>query len=118
MGPRTHLRSQAYWVVVGGLLLAAASAVVPFHTTGYRLQYGVLLAGIMPYLVYGIAAPLLERTPVIIAGLILLAAHLWLVVGERFADAADYSDGKIYYVPLLLALALLPLLFRVLRKPY
>jgi hypothetical protein len=78
----------------------------------------VLLAGMLPYLVYAIAAPLLERTTVIIAGLILLAVHLWLLVSERFIDAADYSDGRIYYVPLLLALALLPLLFRVLRKPY
>jgi len=113
-----NLRTSAYWVIVAGLLLSFVSALVPFYSDGYKLLYGVMLAGLLPYLVYAIAAPLLRTGLILGAGLMLLGVHTWLVVSERFVGGADYSDGMIYYVPLLLALAQLPLLVMVLRKPY
>lgn len=105
-------------VVVAGLVLALLSALVPFFDAGYVLQYRILLIGMLPYLVYGVAAPLLRRGLAMLSGALLLAAHAWLVIGERFIDGADYSDGLILYVPLLLALVLSPLLFLALRRPY
>jgi hypothetical protein len=118
MQTQTNLRSFAYWIVLAGLLLAIISAIVPFYTAGYKLMYGVLLAGMLPYLVYGIAAALLRRGLMVATGLVLLTLHAWLVISERFLGGGDYSDGMIYSVPLLLALALLPLLVLVLRQPY
>lgn len=113
-----NLRTSAYWVIVAGLLLSFISALVPFYSAGYKLLYGVMLAGLLPYLVYAIAAPLMRTSLILGAGLMLLGVHTWLVISERFVGGADYSDGMIYYVPLLLALALLPLPAMVLRKPY
>jgi hypothetical protein len=118
MDTQAHLRSSAYWIIVAGLLLALLSALVPHYQAGYKLMYGVLLSGMLPYLIYGIAAPLLRTGLILVAGLGLLTVHAWLVISERFIDGADYSDGMIYYVPLLLALVLLPLLVMALRKPY
>ena len=37
---------------------------------------------------------------------------------ERVVGGADYSDGRIYYVPVLLAALLSPLLLMALRRPY
>ena len=118
MGMHTNLRSAAYWVIVAGLLLSFVSAVVPFYHAGYKLLYEVMLAGMLPYLVYGIAVPLLRTGPVLVAGFLLLGAHTWLVISERFVAGADYSNGMICYVPLLLSVALLPLPVMALRKPY
>ena len=113
-----NFRLAAYWVLVAGLLLSFVSAVVPFYSAGYKLLYGVMLAGLLPYLIYAIAVPLLNARLVLAVGLALLGVHGWLVIGARFVGGADYSDGMIYYVPLLLALALVPLLLMVLRKSY
>jgi hypothetical protein len=109
--------SAVYWIIAAGLVLSFASALVPFFTAGYKLQFQVMLAGMLPYMVYGFAAPLLRRGLGITVGVLLVAAHTWLVISERFAGVG-YPDGLIYYVPLLLALLLSPLLFLALHKPY
>ena len=118
METHTGLRFSTWWIIVAGLLLSFVSALVPFYTAGYKLLYWVMLAGLLPYLVYGVAAPLLRGGLVLVEGLVLLGLHTWLVIAERFIGAADYSDRMIYYVPLLLALVLLPLPVMALRKPY
>lgn len=107
-----------YAVIVSGILMACMSAVVPFYTTGYRLQFGVLVAGITPYLVYGLIIALFRHTLTRVAGVILLLLHVWLVVSERFIGAADYSDGVIYIAPLAFTGLLVPLLVRAIREPW
>jgi len=118
METHANLRSAAYGVIVAGLLLSFLSSAVPFYSAGYKLLYRVMLAGLLPYLIYAIAAPLLRAGPILAVGLALLGVHSWVVIRERFVGGADYSDGMIYYVPSLLALALVPLLVMVLRKSY
>lgn len=118
METHSNLRSSAWWIVVAGLLLSFVSALVPFYSAGYELLYWVMLAGLLPYLVYGIAAPLLRGSVVLVSGLVLLGIHAWLVISERFVGGADYSDHMIYYVPVLMALALLPLPVMAVRQPY
>lgn len=111
-------RYLAYIVIAAGLGLAFLSAVVPHYTAGYRLVGGVLLAGLLPYLAYGLAVPLLRTALTSVAGVVLLGLHTALVVAERFVDGADYSNGMIYYGPLVLALAMLPLLVVGLSQPW
>lgn len=110
--------SIVYLVVAAGVTLAFVSALVPFYSAGYKLYYSVLLAGLLPYLVYGCAAPLLRRGLGRTIGVLLVISHAWLVIGERFTGAVDYSDGLIYYVPVLLAAVLSPLLLLALRETY
>lgn len=98
-----------YAIVIGGAVLAFVSAVVPYYGAGYRLDSGVLIAGLLPYLVYAVAVALPRGPLTLVGGLAALAIHTWVVVRERIADRADYNDGMIYYIPLALMLALLAL---------
>lgn len=109
MQAQSYNNTPGYVVIVFGLGLSLVSALVPHFDTGYRLSISVFAAGLLPYLVYGIAVPLQRGSITILAGLVLLALHAWLVFDERIKGAAEYSDGTIYYVPALIALALLPL---------
>jgi hypothetical protein len=75
-----------YSVIAAGTVLSIISAIVPFYTAGYQLQFAVLMAGITPYLVYGLVVHWLRRPMTIVAGALLFAAHLGLV-----AFASDLS---------------------------
>lgn len=114
----SYQRCLPYALIAFGLCLAFISAVVPHFTAGHRIMFGVLLAGTLPYLTYGLALPLLRSTLITVAGIILVGLHTVLVVTERFLDGADYSDGLIYYGPLVLALATLPILVIGLSQPW
>ncbi len=105
-------------VVAIGVLLAFASALVPFFGAGYHLNVTILLTALTPYLIYAVSAPLLSRAVALGAGLLLLAAHGALVISERFLNGANYADGLMVAGPLVLAVVLLPLLVLVARKPY
>ncbi len=107
-----------YAVVALGAVLAFAAATVPHYTAGYRLLFGVLLAGLTPYFIYALAVPLLRNGLIAVTGLVLLALHGALVIRERFLHGADYNDGLICFGPLLLAAVLLPVVWRALREPW
>ena len=108
----------AWTIIVCGTALAVAVAVKPFFDAGFQLHFGVLLAGLLPYLLYAIIAVMLRRPVTILAGIALLAVHAWLVLSERFSGAVDYSGNMIYYVPVLLAVALVPLWIMAMRQPW
>lgn len=107
-----------YGVILLGCGLAFLSAVVPHYDTGYYLMTGVLLSGLLPYLVYALAAALMQGPLVLVGGLVILVLHGILVVNERVLGDAGYSSGMIHYVPLLLAILGLTLLWRALREPW
>lgn len=108
----------AVLIIIAGCVLGLTSALVPHYNAGYKLMVSVLLAGILPYMVYGIAIPYLRGIILIIPGLLLTATHFWLVMKYRFTLPVDYSDNWIYYGPLLLAVATLPLAAHAMRVPY
>lgn len=111
-------RVVAYAVLALGAGLAFLSAVVPHFSAGYRLLPGVLLSGLLPYFVYGLALPLLRNGLRTASGLALVLLHAALVYTERLSGPVDYSDGLIHFGPWLLALAMLPLLVLGLRRPW
>jgi len=108
----------AVLIIISGCILALISAFVPHYNNGYLLMVSVLLVGVSPYIVYAIAMPYLRSSLLIIPGLLLIVAHAWLVLSYRYAQTVDYSDHWIYYGPLLLAVAVLPLLYFAMRVPY
>ncbi|MFP5505281.1 MAG: hypothetical protein ACLGH6_03715 [Gammaproteobacteria bacterium] len=118
MDARSTSRTLAYACIAAGIALAFVSAVVPHYGAGYRLAAGVLAAGLVPYFVYALALPLLRSGLTTFAGLLLVAVHAGLVLRERFAQGAEYADGMIYGVPVVLAVLLLALLWRALREPW
>lgn len=118
MCPIPCFKAAAYSLITIGCVLAFLSAVVPFYDTGYELMLSVLLSGLAPYMIYALCIPFLNGWLLTLPGIALVAAHGWLVVGERFYHHADYSNGLIYYIPLLLAVMMLPLVALALREPW
>jgi len=108
----------AVLIIISGCILALMSAFVPHYHSGYLLMVSVLLAGISPYIMYAIIVPFLRGSLLIIPGLLLIVAHAWLVLTYRYTLPVDYSDHWIYYGPLLLTAAVLPLVFCAMRVPY
>ena len=118
MDARFPSRTLAYACIAAGVALAFVAAVIPHYGAGYHLDAGVLSAGLVPYFVYALALPLLHGALSTGAGLLLVAVHAGLVLRERFAQGAEYADGMIYGVPVVLAVLLLGLLWRALREPW
>jgi len=110
MHAQSYANTPGYLFIIIGLTLSLISALVPHFEAGYRLTLSIFVAGMLPYMVYGIAVPLLRGTLTTITGLVIVIAHAWLVLNERIIGHADYSDGLIYYGPMLLAVLALPLI--------
>jgi hypothetical protein len=106
-------RVLAYLITAAGCLLAATSAVVPFHDAGHRLQFSVLLVGIIPYLVYAALTDVVRGWPLLIAGALVLGIDLGVRIPERFVHYDGYASGAIYYAPLLSTLVVIPVILGI-----
>lgn len=98
-------RCFAYFFIALGTALSFVTAMVPFFTSGYVLRPGVLLAGLLPYVVYGSLSNLVRGWPLLIVGIFLLIVDLLIKIPERFLRYDGYADGLIYYWPLTATLA-------------
>lgn len=116
MHAQSYANTPDYLLLMIGLFLSLISAFVPFFEAGHKLMTSVLIAGMMPYLVYGMAVPLSRSMMTTIIGLIIVMAHALLVFNERYIGEADYSDGMIYYVPIIMAVIVLPLVIITINK--
>ena len=116
MQTQSYANTPGYVFLVIGLTLSVISAFVPHFEAGYRLMTSILIAGMCPYFVYGIAVPLSRSLLTTIIGLVIVLAHALLVFNERFLGKADYDDGMIYYAPIIIAVAILPLVIIAIKK--
>ena len=116
MHAQSYANTPGYAFIMIGLTLSLISAFVPHFEAGYRLALDVFVAGLLPYLVYGIAVPLMRGSLTTSIGLLIVVVHTWLVFNQRIIGHADYSNGMIYYGPMLLALVALPLIVIALKK--
>lgn len=102
------LRLGTYVILAFGVLLSFASAVVPHYTAGHKLLFGLALAGIVPYLVYGALNGILRRWAMLTPGILILAADLLIKIPARFRSGHDYPSDLLYYAPLGVTLVILP----------
>lgn len=116
MHARSYANAPGYAFIIIGLVLSLIAAFVPHFEASYRLALDVLVAGLLPYMVYGIAVPLMRGSLTTGMGLLIVVVHTWLVFNERIIGHADYSNGLIYYGPMLLALVALPLIVIAIKK--
>lgn len=116
MTPSRDPRPAAYLIILLGLGLAAAAALVPFYNVAYLLEPGILLAVLMPFLLYGLFIESLRGSWLLATGLLLLAANLVLVAFERYLRYDGYTDDLIYWVPTLAAVVVLPIAYRLGRR--
>jgi hypothetical protein len=118
MDNQSPARVLAYGCIAAGIAMAFLSAAVPHYTAGYRLAAGILIAGLLPYLIYALAVPLLRGTLTAVVGVVLVILHAVLVFNERVGLGIESAGGLLYYGPMVLALAVLPLVVMALREPY
>jgi hypothetical protein len=113
---QSYVNTPGYICLVIGLILSFISAFVPFYEAGYRLMTSVLIAGMLPYIVYGITVPLSRSIVTTIVGLVIVSVHALLVINERIIGQADYDDGMIYYGPMIIAVIALPLVVITIKE--
>lgn len=116
MNEQTYANTAGYLFILIGLVLSFISALVPHFEAGYHLRLGVLSAGMLPYLVYGIAVPLQRSTLTTLVGLLISLVHAWLIYDQRISGNGDYSDGLIYLVPMGMALVAAPVAMQALKR--
>lgn len=116
MRTESRLNASGYLFISTGIALSVVSALVPHFDAGYHLMLSVFSAGMLPYLVYGIAVPLMRSRLTTAVGLAIVTVHAWLVFSARIVGEADYSDGRIFYVPMILAVLTIPLAMAAIRK--
>ncbi len=104
-------RPTAYLIILLGLGVAAAASLTPFYHAGYLLEPGVLLAVLMPFLLYGLFIESLRGPWLLASGLVLLVTSLALVVFERFLHFNGYADTLIYWAPTLAAVIVMPIAY-------
>jgi hypothetical protein len=103
-------------IIALGVMLSIACAVVPHFTTGYTLHLGVLFAGLLPYLIYGMFINLVRGEPLLAIGVLLLGIDLTVKIPERFLDYDGYTGGAIYILPLIVSLLLMIVLGILARR--
>jgi hypothetical protein len=101
MSSRSDLFPLALVVMAAGAGLALITAIVPFYHTSYVLLVGVLLTGLLPYLVYAVGAWLERGWLSAVLGLLLLAVDLGVKVPARFVADDVAGDRLMYALPLL-----------------
>jgi hypothetical protein len=108
-----HLPAPA--IILAGVLLSLAGALVPYHGHAITLLPLQAAAGILPYVLYGIIAHLLREPIVIRAGVLVFAVHLGLTLLQRGLGSDQDGAPLLVAVPLLATAALLVLLRRALQ---
>lgn len=125
MTPIRDPRPAAYFIILLGLGEAAAASLVPFYHVAYLLEPGILLAVLMPFLLYGLFIESLRGPWLLATGLLLFAANLVLVASERYVRYVGiantvrydgYADNLIYWVPTLTAAIVLPIAYWLGRR--
>ena len=109
-----HYSNPAGWaILLYGGFLSFVSAFTPHFVAGYQFQLELLLAGFIPYLVYGIAVPLLPGRLTTAVGIVLAVLHTGLVVAVRLLGA---GEALMNTVPVILAVLVVPLVVIALVK--
>ena len=109
-----HFANRAGWsIFLYGMFLSFISAFTPFFEAGYLFKANILLTGVLPYLIYAIAVPLLPGSQTTAAGLLLAAVHTSLVVAVRLFGI---TESLMITLPVIMTLPLLPLVIIALAK--
>ncbi|MFP3872841.1 MAG: hypothetical protein ACLFQT_09730 [Thiohalophilus sp.] len=115
---RRYLKVLEYLMIAAGVVVAFISAFEPLAAEAYYLHAGILLVGLLPYFVYSLAVVLMDRALVTLHGVVLLVIHIWMLAVVRFVPAEAYGISLLVYGPLVLSLALIPLVILALRQPW
>jgi len=105
MNTKHWLQYIIYLVIAIGCILALTAAVVP-HYAHHKLWFSVLAVGVLPYLVFFVTTQINPHTKLIVAGLAMLSTDGAVKLFERLVNFDYYANGLIYYVPLIITVAI------------
>ena len=109
-----HYANRSGWIVIAyGISLSFLAAFTPYFEAGFLFKVEVLLAGLLPYMIYVIAVPLLPGAANTSVGIVLIAVHTALVVAVRILG---FSESLIYIMPVIMAVLVMPLVIVALNK--
>jgi hypothetical protein len=94
-------RPLAYLILLLGAGTAAAAALVPHYTAGYRLDTAALLAVLAPFVAYATLTERLRGGWLLASGVALLAINLGVVVDTRYVTGHGTAGDVLYWAPLL-----------------
>lgn len=97
-------------IIIGGVALSFAAAVVPHFDSAFRLDPLMLALGLLPYMIYGVLAYFLRGRARLAPGAAVLGLHLLAVLQQRWLTDGYAEGGLLYWVPVVLAAALLALI--------
>ena len=107
----------SYLIVITGCLLSFISSFHDQYAEGFYIDVGVVLMGLVPYLIFGMAVYLRQGILSTIIGIVLLAVHVWMVYTQHFVIGGR-DDTLLLSGPPILGIILLPLLIAAMRKGY
>ena len=108
MDQRFDMRPVAYGVILLGCLVSFTAAVVPHYSAGYKLMVGLLISGLLPYVVYGALTEILTGWMLVAPGILVLSVHAALALPERWLWTSDYPSIAVSLAPVWLLLLVLP----------
>jgi len=109
-----HYANRPGWIIViYGVFLSTIASFTSFYDAGYLFQANILLAGLLPYLVYVIAVALLPGTGTTTSGAVLAVTHTALVAAVHLIEGI-YT--LLYTLPMVMAVLLMPLAIIALIK--
>ncbi|MCU0834603.1 MAG: hypothetical protein MUC77_09220 [Chromatiaceae bacterium] len=97
-------------IIIGGVALSFAAAVVPHFDSAFRLDPLMLAVGVLPYMIYGVLAYFLRGRARLAPGAAVLGLHLLAVLQQRWLTDGYAEGSLLYWVPVVLAAALLALI--------
>lgn len=97
-------------IIIGGVALSFAAAVVPHFNSAFRLDPLMLAVGVLPYIIYGVLAYFLRGRARLAPGAAVLGLHLLAVLQQRWLTDGYAEGSLLYWVPVVLAAALLALI--------
>jgi len=104
-------------VVLLGCLLSFLSSFHDQYAEGFYIDVGVIMMGLVPYLIFGMSVYLRQGPLSTILGIVLLAVHMWMVYTQHFVFGGR-ADTLLLSGPPILGIILLPLLLSAMRKGY
>jgi hypothetical protein len=108
MDEETDFRPVAWLVIVLGISLSFAVAVVPFYQAGHLLRLDVLLVGLLPYIVLGTFSGIVRGWALLVASALALGIDVIVKIPERYWHYDGYAGGAVFWAPLALAIVVLP----------
>lgn len=106
-----------YFVVLTGCLLSFISSFHDQYAEGFYIDVGVIMMGLVPYLIFAMAVYIRQGIWSTIIGILLLAVHVWMVYIQHFVSGGR-ADTLLLAGPPILGIILLPLLISAMRKGY